>query len=354
MKLSPLAVGVAAAFVGSAAWAQSSVQIFGLVDVNYVRVNSDGSGSVSKLGTDGNLSSRLGFRGTEDLGGGLKASFWLEAAINPDEGTGGTTNTNNQATGGAGGGGLTFGRRSTVSLSDSWGEIRLGRDYVPGFWNLSNYSAFGTNGVGSSGFLFYPVPSAARVTHVRASNSIGYHLPEMGGLFGQVMYAMGENNSNAGATADDGKVTGLRIGYANGPVSVAYGITKTKISSLGDLTQSNIGGSYDFGVARVMALWGENKTSGNKTRAQSIGVQVPVGAGQIRASYGTVKASGVANDANHIALGYVYNLSKRSALYVNYAKISNKDNGKSFNVGLGVTAAGGASTGYEFGIRHTF
>lgn len=368
MKLSPLALGLAAVCAGPAALAQSSVQLFGLVDVNYLRVSSDGSnGSVSKLGTDGNLSSRLGFRGTEDLGGGLKAGFWLEAAINPDEGTGGTTSSTNQAIGAfnpttganapvrSGTQGLTFGRRSTVSLSDRWGEIRLGRDYVPGFWNLSTFSPFGTNGVGSSGFMFYPTPSAARITNVRASNSIGYHLPEsLGGFYGQAMYALGENSSNAGATKDDGKVTGLRLGYASGPVNVAYGTTRTKISALGDLTQSNIGGSYDFGAAKLMVLWGENKTGGNKTRAQLIGAHVPVGAGQIRVAYSTLKASGVANDASHLALGYVYNLSKRSAVYAHYARITNKNNGTAFDLGLGVTSPGGSSTGYEFGVRHSF
>lgn len=348
MKLSPIAMGMALACAAAAAQAQSNVQVFGIVDANYTHVSSDGVGSANRLGTDGNLSSRIGFRGTEDLGGGLKAGFWLEAAINPDTGTGGSTsvdNLKNQS------GGLTFGRRSTVSMMGNWGEVRLGRDYVPGFWNLSKYSAFGTNGVGSSASLFYPV--AARITHVRASNSIGYHLPKMGGFFGQVMVARGEQAGNS-----DGNVAGVRVGYEAGPVSVAVGTTKTKISALGDFTQTNIGGSYDFGVAEVMLLWNENKIGNTKTRAQSIGVQVPVGTGQIRATLGTVNATNVANDASHFAIGYVHNLSKRTALYTTYGRVKNKDNGKAFTLSsvdaAAVATPGGSSSGFEFGIRHSF
>jgi predicted porin len=349
MKLSPIAMGLAIACAGTAAQAQSNVQIFGLIDTNVTHLSSSGAGSVTRLGTDGNQSSRIGFRGTEDLGGGLKAGFWLEAAINPDVGTGGSTsadNLKNQS------GGLTFGRRSTVSLMGKWGELRLGRDYTPGFWNLSKYSAFGTNGVGSSASLFYPVK--ARITHVRASNSVGYHLPKMGGLFGQVMVARGEQTGNS-----DGNVVGARLGYGSGPFSVAVGTTKTTIAALGDFRQTNIGGSYDFGVAEVMVLWNENKIGDTKTRSQSVGVQVPVGAaGEIRATLGTVNATNIANDASHFAIGYVHKLSKRTVLYTSYGRVKNKDNGTAYTLSSvdadAVTRPGGSSTGFEFGIRHNF
>lgn len=349
MKLSPIAMGLALTCVGAAAQAQSKVQIFGLLDANVTHLSSSGAGSVTRLGTDGNQSSRLGFRGTEDLGGGLKAGFWLEAAVNPDDGTGGSTssdNLKNQK------GGLTFGRRSTVSLMGKWGELRLGRDYTPGFWNISKYSAFGTNGVGSSASLFYPVK--ARITHVRASNSVGYFLPKMGGLFGQVMIARGEQPGSS-----DGNLVGARVGYAAGPFSVAVGTSTTTIAALGDFRQTNIGGSYDFGVAQVMVLWGENKIGDTKTRAQSVGVRVPVGAaGELRATLGTVNASHIANDASHLALGYVHKLSKRTALYSSFGRVKNKDGGTAYTLSsvdaAAVTRPGGSSTGFEFGIRHNF
>lgn len=354
-KIYPISLGVVLAFSSSVALAQSSVQVFGVIDSGYTHLSSSGSGSVNKIGSDGNMSSRLGIRGTEDLGGGLKAGFWLEAAYESDTGLGGSTsadNIKNQS------GGFTFGRRSTVSLMGSWGEVRLGRDFVPGFSNLAvsggGYHAFGTNGVGSSAALFYPPSSARGVTHVRASNSIAYHLPKMNGIFGTVMYAFGENTAN-----DDGRVIGARLGYAKGPISVAIASTKTTNSVLGDLRQSNIGGSYDFGVAKVMLLLGENKAGlgDKKTRVWALGAHVPVGpAGQIRVSYGAVKATNVANDANHFALGYVHNLSKRTALYGTVARVSNKDGGNAYSVGdgLAVANAGGSATGYQIGIRHRF
>src|SRR5690349_21044336 len=121
MKKSLLALAVLGAFAGVAS-AQSSVTLFGIVDVNLRYVKNGDDRAQKQLGTDGINSSRLGFRGVEDLGGGLKAGFWIEGAISPDVGTSG---------------GQTWQRRSTVSLLGNFGEVRLGRDYTPTFWNLT-------------------------------------------------------------------------------------------------------------------------------------------------------------------------------------------------------------------------
>jgi len=176
--------------------AQSSLTLFGVVDTAL----QHGSGSVSNrthLTPSGNQASRLGLRGTEDLGGGMSASFWLEADVRTDDGTGAATNTNNQASGGApagglgGGQGLTFNRRSTVSLAGSWGEVRLGRDYTTQFLNLTVFDPFGTLGVGTAQTL---VSGLGGPVAARASNSVGYLLPgNLGGLYGLVQYYLGEN-----------------------------------------------------------------------------------------------------------------------------------------------------------------
>ena len=353
-SLAALPLALAALFAGAGASAQSNVTVFGLIDLNVASLRASGTGTQTLMGTDGYQSSRLGFRGTEDLGGGMSASFWLEGAMSNDDGRGGSTNLSNQSAGAVAAGGLTFARRSTVSLTSNMGELRVGRDYVPGFLNLSNFAAFGTNGVGNSGLLFYPVQSAARVTNVRASNSIGYFLPNLGGVYGQAMIAFGENASSAGATADDGKVSGLRLGYASGPFDGAVATTQTRISAVGNLTQTNLGASYDFGVVRPMLLWNQNKVGTTSVRSTMISGLIPVGAGQIRLAYATARATGIANDADQWTLGYVHNLSKRSALYANYSRISNKGVGTNYNVGLAVTAAGGSSNGLEMGIRHSF
>ena len=350
MKKSLIALAVLAA--SGAAMAQSSVTLFGIVDATYAY----GSGSVankSQLTNSGYNSSRLGFRGVEDLGGGMSASFWLEAGVNNDNGSGGTTSTNNQgASGVTGGGGLTFNRRSTVSLNGGFGEVRLGRDYTPQFWNLTVFDPFGTNGVGTTQTLN---SSLGGPTTVRASNSIGYFLPgKLGGFYGQAQYYMGENLSNA-ANKKDGNGLALRAGYANGPINVALAFSDTKFLS-GNIKAVNLGGQYDLGVAKIMAHYNQDDVKGGaEGKGFLIGGLVPVGAGEIRLAYSTYKIDTVGADprSNKIALGYVHNLSKRTALYATYAHVSNK-NGAAQSLNGSVTAAGDNSNGYDFGIRHSF
>ena len=178
MKKSLLALAVLGGFAGVAS-AQSSVTLYGTVDLNARYIKNDGSSKRVSLSQDGINSSQLGFRGVEDLGGGLKASFILLAGVNADTGS-----ANNQF----------WNRRATVSLSGGFGEVRLGRDYTPTFWNTTIFDAFGTNGLGDSS----GVKQLAAPDYVRANNAIGYFLPSnIGGVYGQVMAAAGEGN-NAG------------------------------------------------------------------------------------------------------------------------------------------------------------
>ena len=153
--------------------------------------------------TDGLNSSRLGFRGVEDLGGGLSAGFWLEAGLAADAGNLGGSNG---LTAPVNGSSNIFNRRSTVSLIGPWGEIRFGRDYTPGFWNTTIFDPFGTNGVGAFTNLsiayniatFVNLPSA-NVSYVRANNSFGYFLPSnLGGLYGQLQHSLQEQGAPNG------------------------------------------------------------------------------------------------------------------------------------------------------------
>ena len=350
MKKSLIALAVLAA--SGAAMAQSSVTLFGVVDATYAY----GSGSVSnksQLTNSGYNSSRLGFRGVEDLGGGMSASFWLEAGVNNDNGSGGTTSTNNQgASGVTGGGGLTFNRRSTVSLNGGFGEVRLGRDYTPQFWNLTVFDPFGTNGVGTTQTLN---SSLGGPTTIRASNSIGYFLPgNLGGFYGQAQYYLGENNSNA-ANKKDGNGLALRAGYANGPINAAIAFSETKFLT-GNIKAVNLGGQYDLGMAKIMAHYNQDKISGgNDGKGFLIGGLIPVGAGEVRLAYSTYKIDTVGADprTNKLALGYVHNLSKRTALYATYAHLTNK-NGAAQALNGAVTGVNSNSNGYDFGIRHSF
>ena len=363
MKKSLIALAVLAA--AGAASAQSSVTLFGVVDATV----AFGRGNVSdktQLTSSGYNSSRIGFRGTEDLGGGMSASFWLEAGINNDNGSGAATNTNNQATGGAitttatgasaglstnGTQGLTFNRRSTVSLAGGFGELRLGRDYSPQFWNLTVFDPFGTNGVGTTQTLNSIITG---VTAVRASNAIGYFLPgNLGGFYGQFQYYMGENNQTGVATEDDGNGMGLRVGFANGPFNVALATSRTEYAA-GDVRQTNLGGQFDFGVAKLLGHISRDKNGTLDGKGWLLGGLFPVGAGEIRASYSRYETDAAGQpETKKLAIGYVHNLSKRTAVYTTYARVKN-DGGAAQALNGAVTSANSSSSGLDIGLRHSF
>ena len=381
-------VALAALALAGIASAQSSVTLFGVLDAgvsyNETKSNLANGTSVKRSqwtqSTSGYNSSRLGFRGTEDLGGGLAASFWLEAGLGND-------------TGAAGGGGTQlFNRRSTVSLSGAFGEVRIGRDYTPTFWNDTTFDPFGTNGVGSNvifGAHLAPTATPASPTspyadgnYVRASNTVGYFLPSnLGGFYGQVQYGLAEQVKTTGTNVSTaGRYVGGRFGYANGPldVALAYGESTTNdlIVSNNKVKTANLGASYDFGMVKAFTEFSQFKLASgiattivdnSKVNGLLIGATAPIGAGLIRASFSTARVSlpGADPRADKFALGYVHNLSKRTALYATYAHVNNKNFGAnvpgiSANAGTGSSPlAYGAGTpsssnGYDFGIRHAF
>ncbi|MCW8206754.1 porin [Verminephrobacter aporrectodeae subsp. tuberculatae] len=362
MKKSLIALAALAA--SGAAMAQSSVTLFGVVDATFAY----GTGTVSKktqLASGGLDGSRLGFRGVEDLGGGMSAAFHLEAGLAPDDGTGVATDTNNQ--GNAVSGGLLFNRRSTLSLNGGFGEVRLGRDYTPHFKNLTAFDPFGTSGVGTTQTY---MSSIGGPTKARASNSIGYLLPgNLGGFYGQGQFYMGENSSDM-VNKKDGNGVSLRAGYANGPIDVAGSFAKTtyllntanaaKGMPTGNITTMNFGGKYDLGVVKILGQYAQDKVIGYGTGKGLLGgVQIPVGpAGEVRLSFSTYKVNKIGlntpNPAtNKIAAGYVHNLSKRTAVYGTFANVTNKK-GATQALNGSVTAPNKKSSGFDFGIRHSF
>jgi predicted porin len=417
-------IAVAALSAAGVALAQSSVTVFGVVDVGVSGFSNKTQNAFGQsfttsqtiLNNSGYNSSRIGFRGVEDLGGGLAASFFLDAAIAPDTGAGG-----------APGGGLIFNRRSTLSLSGGFGEVRLGRDYTPSFWNDSVFDAFNGNGVGTNLFITANgFSSSGALTngftvnnqYIRASNSVGYFLPpNLGGFYGQLMYAFNEQNSydpgtltppgaaaiianpalaSTGNNARAGRYLGGRVGYTNGSLDVATSYATTTTASnyfqgtTNNLNSFSIGSSYDFGVVKLFGEYDNSKVQVDRSTISVPGVfgvsepsakgflfgaTVPVGPGLIRVSYGEIKYSNIRGAVNQVfqvipepkldkfALGYVYNLSRRTALYASAARINNK-NGADLLVGgpnfvqpvPGVTGplTPKSSTGYDLGIRHAF
>lgn len=358
MKRSILALAVLGASAG-AAHAQSSVTLFGVVDTNlrYVdnQLASGGADSRKLVGTDGATFSRFGVRGVEDLGGGLRAGFWLEAPLAADTGTNPSAKFWN--------------RRATVSVMGRFGEIRLGRDIVPSYWNTSRFDPFGAVGIGNHlnvsnfgntgsalGQVFPPNPAPG--TFLRSDNSVGYLLPSgLRGFYGQAMAAAGEG---AG-----GKHFGARLGWTGGPVDVAVSAANTELNAAGtdDFRVANIAGSLLVGPVKLMAQFHKDKivraaAADPDEKRWLVGFTVPVGAGEIKGSYSRARlqnGGAVNGDANQIALGYVYNLSKRTALYVNASRLQNKGAGR-FTLPGGPTPVrpGGESRGAEMGVAHTF
>lgn len=349
MKKAVLAI--AATGLAGAALAQSKLEIFGTVDMGIGRLTGAGTSKIG-LSTGGINISRIGFRGTEDLGGGLKAGLWLEAGMDPD--TGG---------GKAAGGGLSFNRRSTASLIGSFGEMRLGRDDSASFLNTLIFSPFLTNGVGGTMALaMLGPPGAGTATGgapVQISNAISYFLPpNLGGVYGQAQVAMSELPNSAPGNRQ-GDYRGLRLGYRQGAFDGALATGRFYgDASAHNVTATNIGLSYDFGVAKPMLLWASEKRGELKVTALQLGLTAPLGQGELRASYSYQDTANSNADWSKVSLGYGYNLSKRTQLYGTLAYLKNRDgSSRSIGVqGLSATGAspGGSSSGLELGIRHFF
>jgi predicted porin len=358
MKKSVLALAVLGAFAGAAS-AQSSVTLFGVIDLNVQTVSNNDR--VYGMSTDGMSSSRLGFRGVEDLGGGLKAGFWLEAGLAPDTGR---SNTNGNWGNGSENQ-LIFNRRSTVSLSNQWGELRLGRDYTATFWSWTVFDPFGTNGVGAAtnlalgGDLQAALAGTTFGTLVRANNMVQYILPagQFGpGLYGQIQVAAGENSNG-------NKYWGGRIGYAAGPFDIAGAYGQTDCLDLAcniDLDNWNIGGSWNFGFMKLSGFFSDISADGNGNKAGRqnwyVGATAPFGQWNFKASYGGTNGKDLLDnvDASQWALGVDYNLSKRTALYATWSSINNDNAAFSVAPGWGPLSAGNNSTGGSIGVRHTF
>lgn len=325
----------------SYASAQSSVTVFGVVDAN-VRSVKTGDTRKSTQDSDGNSSSRFGFRGEEDLGGGLKAGFWLEAPLSPDTGTGNAK---------------LFNRRSTVSLmSSSWGEVRLGRDNQTIWTNAGAFDVFGTVGVGTATALIDKLGSGVTDTS-RTDNAVSYFLPGgLGGVYGQVQYSFGE-----GTNKD--KQNGARLGYKAGDFDAAVAVSSINVAATaGDgarWKQMHLGASYDFKVVKLFGQYITNKSTlqdpDRKQKIWELAATVPVGASGL-VKFGYAKSSDYMQ-ATKLALGYQHNLSKRTALYGTFGQIKNKNAAADFEVKGAPAATAGLlqkSTGYEVGIRHNF
>jgi len=369
-------IALAAVAATGAAFAQSTVTLFGGADLN-VRSVTSGANKFMGMAQDGIYSSRFGVTGSEDLGGGLKANFHFEGGLAPDVGS--TT--------------LNFVRKQVIGVSGGFGELRLGRDYTPLFTVFGVADPFGTNGVGSSynaanavtvagaananAGSFATAQAANASTNAatttaagtvyadpnatRANNSVAYYSPNFNGFGAWVMYSFGAENTNVGR--DGNKMTSVRLNYAQGPVVVTYanqstkgGVAATSAAASQTWKTNMVAASYNFGPATLRAGYKTDKASffADTIKSTIVGVTAPMGALTLRASYVSAEF-GSADMAKQAAVGVIYDLSKRTSLYSTYSAL---DNGVSFGKNVGSAAAsdftGLTSKGFEAGIKHNF
>ena len=343
MKKSLIALAVLAA--SGAAMAQSSVTLFGIVDTafGYVDNANDTGDSVYGLSTSGNATSRLGFRGVEDLGGGLKAGFWLEGEIFGDDG-------NSK--------GFDFKRRSTVSLAGGFGEVRLGRDLTPGYTKFISYDVFGQVGIGQFMGWSNWYGTSGDANGIRSSNMISYYTPDFSGFTAGLGYGFDEQTSGKA-----GRYVGGYVAYENGPLGVAVSYDQRNLAADVDRNALTVAGSYNLNVVKLNAIIQQTKddvpgASDRKVNAYALGASAPIGAGEVKLQYALYDQKAIDSKAHQISLGYVHNLSKRTALYGTVAYLKNKDASNLALPTKGLTVdgpgAGENQTGVQLGIRHSF
>jgi predicted porin len=356
MKKNIIVAAILAAAAGTVA-AQTGVTIYGIADAGFVRETGGKAGAVNKLTSGVGSASRIGFRGTEDLGGGLSAIYTLETGYRMD-------------TGDVDAAGTIFNRQAFVGLKSNAGTLTLGRQYTPWHKALAEVAdPFGTGYTGGSKNLF---PDSG--TNVRTSNTVVYSSPVTMGFVADVAYSAGEQ---AGSN-EAGRQFGGSIGYSAGPLNVrlAYNHKNTDVVatgiSNGIATNTILAANYDFTVAKVYGAYNVDKGVGSAPYGNStnpyggpvqtpssnsadylLGVNAPVGPGNLLATYMHKNDKTALNqDANSWGIGYLYPLSKRTTLYTTYGSVSNK-NGADYTVANN-TETGSGDKAYTVGVRHTF
>ncbi len=360
MKQNVIAASVLA-LLASAAHAQSSVTIYGIADAGFVHESGGAAGSVNKISSGVGSASRIGFRGTEDLGGGTSALFVLENGHRLD-------------TGDVDAAGTIFNRQAYVGLKGRAGQLTVGRQHTP--WHQALVQVgdpFSTGYAGSSKNLFPDFGA-----NVRTSNTVMYTTPVMGGLTAEAAYSAGEQ---AGSTKS-GRQLGASLGYASGPLNVrlAYNHKNSDVAAAPGVTPLTRGSgsnklltaNYDFKVVKAYLAFSVDKgfnsaPLGNNSNPYGgiaptpstdgkeilLGAVVPAGPGNLVLTLQRKDDRTMRNqDARSVGIGYLYQLSKRSTLYTVYGAIDN-ENGAGYTVANN-SESGSGDRAFNLGIRHAF
>jgi len=332
MKKSLIALAVLAA--SGAAMAQSSVTLYGRLDASLGQTGAVPVASLSQTGINSSAKNTTywGMKGSEDLGGGLKANFVLQSGFAIDTGVGNA--------------GL-FEREAHVGLAGGFGEVALGRQYT------SFHSSMGdTDMLWDNNFAVAGTVSGVGVAAqgVRASNSIRYDSPKFGGVTASVTLGFGEDKGATGNVGDATNHVSFNVKYAAGPVMVTYAHQENKLAQA-NLTTAQvtnkydiIGGTYDFGAAKINAAYNKAKDGTQNDTEYQVGVTVPMGAFAFGVGYSAGKstASGLADlESKGFAMSAQYDLSKRTSLYAGYKATEVETNRAATNTAKSKTFAAG-------------
>ena len=393
MKKLVMAAAVLGAFAG-AAQAQTSVTLYGIADGD-LRFDHTNIGTLKSVGSGGESGSRWGLRGTEDLGGGLKANFIFEQGIDITDNSSPQGSIGGGASAGFGGastaphsstGSRLFGRIAQVGLSGNFGEIKFGRGYNPLFLVQFAADPYGAGLVGQASNIF-------TLNTIRNDNAVYYDTPRFAGFQASGVWQLGESTTNSTTTqAKRGNDRyGAGLTYANGPLFVGFGHEQIRSNLDTFRTRtSDLGATYDFGVVKLHGIYWRTRadtspfipTANLREQAYFAGVTVPFGAWTFIGGYGRVRDKSHSNlvnvdlgtpRANYFNTAIRYSLSKRTVLYTSYGRLNLKTgpNGNAYQGYSGLADAsnsglyntgnlfgpGGANVNpysYQFGIRHLF
>lgn len=351
MKIQRLMLAVLAVCGTSAALAQSSVTVYGRVNTTIENQKFSGEKSVTGMF---NNASRIGFKGVEDLGNGLKAGFVLESGFASDTGAGTGTN----------GAGMNFGRQSEVNLSGNFGMVRLGNFFPESYYASADYVSMHNHDTGSSADALYVDPAwmgagvknASNGTYqtgqdrsgggLGTGNKLAYRTPSFGGFTMEGSMAFHEKTSGGKYAYD------FAANYATGPLALGAGYSQWDSNK-----QGSVRALYTFGQVTLGAYYQRNDENvlGTRNNFRLSGMYV-LGASEFHANVGRANAWSKldSSSATQWTLGYNYNLSKRTKVYTYYTRINNGANATyGYDKNNGV-AAGKDFSSFALGIRHNF
>lgn len=347
MKKTLLAVAIVAA-LPAVAQAQTNVTMFGLLDASLASTNrkapAPGPGSAIQMLSGVAATNRWGVRGSEDLGGGLSAQFWLEGGLNVDDGTGKT------------GGAFDFTRRALVGLGGGFGTILLGRDYTPGFipsagTDYGGYGLWGTN-------LSNWTSGANAASGIRWSNGIHWQSPNWGGFSVRAAYATGERDV---APKSSGNNLGIAFSFARGPFGAHLFAHDMKDGGGATTKTKQNGGGFSFqaGPAKLMVgLVNTDPDGAVKLQGVNVGAQVALGGGTLGIQGHRLKETSVTAQGTAIGVSYTRPLSKRTDWYVSGGRMNNNSTGnfalRASDVQVSAGAVGADPTAFSIGVLHRF